>query len=127
MEEGEVLVAVAYAREPADEELVPALTVLCGAPLRLRYDPGPDDGGVDWTGQTATFEFGFGDRQLERELIYEAIDGNWTTSLAGGDDLLAALEAGSTVTVLMPNGGLPENTFSLAGSTAAIRQLQRSC
>jgi hypothetical protein len=127
-EGGEELVAVAYSREPADNELVPALTIMCGSPLWLRYDPGPEQGAtVDWTGQTANFEFGFGDRTVERELRYEAMDGNWTTQLGAGDELLAAIEAGADVVVLMANGGLPETTFSLRGSSAAIKEVRGSC
>jgi hypothetical protein len=127
-EGGEQLVAVAYVREPQGEELVPALTVVCGSPLWLRYDPGPGEGEtIDWSGQTATFEFTVGDKHIERELQFEEMDANWSTELTSGDELLAAIEAGSEVTVLMPNGGLPEHTFSLRGSSAAIRDVRNAC
>jgi hypothetical protein len=127
-ERGEELVAVVYSREAGDDEYVPAITVMCGDPLWLRYDPGPEaDDAIDWTGQAATFEFGFGDQHLERELQYEAMDGNWTSVLADRDELLAAIEAGSDVKILMPNGGLPENTFSLAGASAAIAEVRAAC
>jgi hypothetical protein len=127
-EGGEQLVAVVYSQPPGDDLLTPALTIMCGDPLWLRYDPGPGKGeSVDWSGQAATFEFGFGDARIERELQYEAMDGNWTTELADGDAVLAAIESGSEVTVLMANGGLPENTFSLRGSTAAIKDVRGAC
>ncbi len=127
-ERGEELVAVVYSQPPADDVLTPAITIMCGEPLWLRYDPGPEEGQpVDWTGQTATFEFGFGDTRIERELQYEAMDGNWTTQLASADEILKAIEAGSEVTVLMSNGGLPENTFSLKGSSAAIKDVRGAC
>lgn len=127
-EGGEELVAVAYSREPAGDEIVPALTIMCGSPLWLRYDPGPQEGEtVDWSGQTADFEFTFGDQHLERVLQFEEMDGNWTTELTAGDPLLAAIEGGSEVTVLMPTGGLPENTFSLKGSSAAIKEVRSAC
>jgi hypothetical protein len=127
-EGGESLVAVAYSREASGDELVPALTVTCGNPLSLRYDPGAAEGEpVDWTGQTATFAFDFGDSRIERELLFEAMDANWSTRLPAGDRLLTALEAGAEVTILMPGGGLPEVTFSLRGSTAAIAEVRGWC
>jgi len=125
-EGGEQLVAVAYTREAGDEELVPALTVMCGDPLWLRYEPGLN--GVDETdrsGQTASFSFSFGQGSIERVLQYEAMDGNWTTMLEAGDELLAALQAGKEVAV--SGGELPEQVFSLRGATAAIRDVRRSC
>lgn len=128
-EAGERLVAVAYSRTPGDaEELVPSLAIMCGKPLSLRYDAGPDEGQpVDRTGQVAIFEFGFGAQRFERELQYEAMDGDWAVTLAAADEILRAIEAGSEVTVLMPNGGLPENSFSLQGSRAAIQEVRGSC
>lgn len=128
MEEGEALVAAVYGAPPSDDVITPAIAILCGDPMMLRYDPGPGTGDdVDWSGQTATFEFAIGDTQIERELIYEAVDGNWTTSLEDGDPLFAALMGGSEVSVVMTGGGLPENVFSLEGSAAAIQQVRASC
>ncbi len=124
-EGGEELVAAVTARVAAGDELVPTLAIMCG--FWLRYDPGPIAGDVDWTGQSATFEFDFGDRSLERELNYEAMDGMFAASLRTDDPLIDALQAGTSVTVLMPNGGIDEQTFSLAGSAAAIDELGRSC
>jgi hypothetical protein len=126
-ERGEELVAVVYSRPPEANEIVPAITILCGDPLWLRYDPGPQGDEVDWTGQHATFEFGFGDKQIERELVYEAMDGNWAIQLASSDEILSAIEAGSEVTILMPGGGLDAQTFSLRGSRAAIQEVRDSC
>ena len=70
--------------------------------------------------------FDFGGTVIERELRYEAMDGMFATSLTAGDPLLEAIRAGSQVTVRSP-AGLPDNTFSLVGSTAAIAEMRRSC
>lgn len=128
LEEGEALVAAVYSTPPDEETITPSIAILCGDPLRLRNDPGSATGeGTDWTGQTARFEFRIGDRHFERELRYEAMDGNWATQLGAGDPLIAGLEAGAEVSVVMTGGGLPENLFSLEGSSAAIREVRAAC
>jgi hypothetical protein len=37
------------------------------------------------------------------------------------------IQAGDELVVLMPNGGLGENRFSLQGSSAAIAEMRKSC
>lgn len=131
MEEGEMLVASVTSVPAKDDELVPTLALMCGGDrntYRLRYDPGPQpDDTVDWTGQSATFEFSSGQEHIERELQFEAMDGMWAISVASDDPLIGAIEAGDELLVLMPNGGLSENTFSLKGSSAAIAEMRKSC
>jgi hypothetical protein len=130
MEEGEMLVASVTSVPEKEDELVPTLALMCGGDrqFRLRYDPGPQpDDTVDWTGQSATFEFSSGQEHIERELQFEAMDGMWATSVASDDPLIGAIEAGDELLVLMPSGGLSENTFSLKGSSAAIAEMRKSC
>ena len=125
-ESGEELVAAVRSYEPDAAALAPTLAVMCG--LQLRYDPGPaTDPDVDWTGRSATLAFDFGNRTVERELRFEALDGMFATPLGAADTLLEAIRAGAQVTVRLPAGGLPENTFSLSGSSAAIAEMRRSC
>jgi hypothetical protein len=125
-EAGEVLVAAARSHEPESEAFAPTLAILCG--LHLRYDPGPDiDSSIDWTGRTAVLAFDFGDTVIERELQYEAMDAMFAAPLDAADPLAEAIREGSLLTVRSPTGQLPENTFSLAGSTAAIAEMRRSC
>ena len=40
---------------------------------------------------------------------------------------LSVIQAGDALVVLMPNGGLGENRFSLKGSSAAIAEMRKSC
>lgn len=123
---GERLVAAVRSHEPDDAGVAPTLAVSCGP--HLRYDPGPDaDPEIDWTGRGARLTFDFGGRTLERDLVYEANDAMFATALGGDDALLDAIMAGAEVTVRAPAGRLPVNTFSLAGSTAAIGEMRRSC
>jgi hypothetical protein len=124
-EGGEENVAALSNAAPAGDELVPTLALMCG--FYLRYDPGPIDGSADWTGQTASFEFDFGERSIERVLQYEAMDGMFAAPLEPGDPLVRAIETGTEVTVLMPNGGIEAQSFSLRGSAAAIAEMRRSC
>lgn len=125
-EGGEELVAAVGAKAPAGDELAPTLAVMCG--LYLRYDPDP--GGqaqYEWLDRSATFSFDFGGTAIARELQFEAMDGMFSTRVSEGDPLLAALEAGTAVTVRLTEGGLPDNSFSLAGSAAAIAEVRRAC
>lgn len=125
-EEGEQLVAAVRSFEPEPEAFAPTLAVLCG--LTLRYDPGPaSDPDIDWTGRSVLLAFDFGGSTIERELRYEAMDGMFAMSIGANDALLDAIRAGAQVTVRLPDGGLPENTFSLSGSTAAIAEMRRNC
>lgn len=125
-EGGEVLVAAARSYEPEAEAFAPTLAIMCG--LHLRYDPGPGgDEGTDWTGRSATLSFDFGTSVIERELQYEAMDGMFAIALASGDPLVEAIRDGTQVTVRSLAGELPDNTFSLAGSTSAIAEMRRSC
>jgi hypothetical protein len=131
MEEGELLVASVTSVPEKDDVLVPTLALMCsgeGNSYRLRYDPGPQpDDSMDWTGQAATFEFSSGQEHIERELQFEAMDGMWAVTIERDDPLMGVIEAGDELLVLMPNGGVSENTFSLKGSTAAIAEMRRSC
>ena len=123
-EAGERLVAAVRSYEPEPEALAPTLALMCG--LNLRYDPGASlDDGVDWTGQTARLSFDFGNEIITRELQYEAMDGMFATEISADDPLVAAIRAGTLVTVRGEE--LPENTFSLAGSTASLAEMRRSC
>lgn len=127
-EGGEELVAVVYARLAHDGEAEPALIVVCGDPFGLRYDPGPGgDESIDWLDRSGTFAFNFGGETIERDLQYQAMDATFAAELESGDPLLGAIEAGSTVTVSLPVGGLPDNRFSLKGSKAAIGELRADC
>lgn len=130
MEEGEMLVASVTSAVPSGDELVPTLALMCGAPgeYYLRYDAGPSpDDSMDWEGQSATFEFSSGQEHIERELQFEAMDGMWAMPLPVDDPLMGVIEAGDELLVLMPNGGVNENTFSLKGSSKAIAEVRKSC
>ena len=129
-EVGERLVASVASVVPKDDELAPTLGLMCGGRgnYRVLYDPGsqPDDT-TDWTGQSATFEFSSGQERIERKLQFEALDAMWATSIPADDPLVSVIQAGDELVVLMPNGGLGENRFSLKGSSAAIAEMRKSC
>lgn len=130
LEEGEALVASVSIGSGEGDEIVPTLALMCAdkGAYNLRYDAGPQpDDSMDWTGQSATFEFSAGGAHVERELDFEALDGMWATTVAITDPLVRLIEANSELVVLMPNGGVGANTFTLKGSSRAIAQMRASC
>ena len=132
MEEGEMLVASVTSAPENDDELVPTLALMCGGePCVYRHTLRPRSAALTtaWTGRgnRRRSRSARGVKQVERELQFEAMDAMWATSVAADDPLVAMIQKGSELTVLMPGGGIGGNTFSLRGSTAAIAEMRKSC
>jgi hypothetical protein len=100
------------------------LILTCLGQLRLSYDLGPSGPELQ-PGISGSFEFSAGGKTATRELNLEAMYNYFVLPLTPTDPVLAMLGATGEVTVSSAEYG--ENSFTLKGSSKAIRKVLASC
>ena len=119
-EGGSVLTASVCGGSKSDAHLMLACF---GKPV-LSYDLGAAGQQLE-PGISGSFTFKGGDKSVTRKLDLEAMYNYFTIELSKDDPLLALLRAKGDVTVTSDKYG--ENSFPLAGSSAAIGQVLAQC
>jgi hypothetical protein len=119
-EGGSVLMAWVCGGPKADAQLM--LTCL-GKPT-LSYDLGAAGQQLE-PGISASFVFKAGGKAVTRKLDLEAMYNYFTVQLESADPLLALLRSKGEITVA--SGKYGENSFPLAGSSAAIGKVLAQC
>ena len=100
------------------------LTCISGAPFDLTYDLGDTDLELD-PGTTATFTLAAGGKSATQEFQLQAMDNTFIAELKKGSPVLPLLHAKGNVVVSAAKYG--SNSFTLAGSGAAIAKLMAHC
>jgi hypothetical protein len=119
-EGGSVMMAWVCGGPKADAQLM--LTCL-GKPT-LSYDLGAAGQQLE-PGISASFVFKAGGKAVTRKLDLEAMYNYFTVQLESADPLLALLRSKGEITVA--SGKYGENSFPLAGSSAAIGKVLAQC
>ncbi|UVK41681.1 hypothetical protein LHFGNBLO_004856 [Mesorhizobium sp. AR10] len=119
-EGGSVLTASVCGGPKADAHLM----LTCFGKPTLSYDLGPTGQELE-PGINASFVFKAGGKAVTKTLQLEAMYNYFTVQLDSADPLLALLRAKGEVTVAADKYG--ENSFPLAGSSAAIGKVLAEC
>lgn len=119
-EGGSVLTASVCGGPKADANLMLA----CFDKPVLSYDLGAAGQALE-PGISGSFVFKAGDKAVTKKLDLEAMYNYFTVQLESADPLLALLRAKGEVTVTSDKYG--ENSFPLAGSSAAIGKVLAQC
>lgn len=100
------------------------LTLACFGKPTLSYDLG-DTGPQLEPSISASFTFKAGGKTVTKTLQLEEMYNNFTVELGSADPMLALLRSKGEVTVV--SGKYGENSFPLAGSSAAIGKVLAQC
>ena len=119
-EGGKVLTASVCGGPKADAHLM----LVCFEKPVLSYDLGAAGQQLE-PGNSASFTFKGGEKSVTKKLDLEAMYNYFTTELSKDDPLLALLRGKGDVTVTSDKYG--ENSFPLAGSSAAIGKVLAQC
>ena len=119
-EGGSVLTASVCGGPKADAHLM----LVCFDKPVLSYDMGPSGQQLE-PGISGSFTFKGADKSVSKKLDLEAMYNYFTIELSKDDPLLTLLRAKGDVTVTSDKYG--ENSFPLAGSSAAIGKVLAQC
>jgi len=102
----------------------PRLSFTCFYQASLRYLPSGDFGAPDLA---LDFDFSTEDEAATIAMRYEEMDGAFAAYFGKTDKVIALLESGSDLLLRSADGSVPPQSFSLAGSKAAIETVLTAC
>lgn len=123
-EGGEVLTARACSTDRPDAWLM--LGCFSGS-VFVRYDLGVGAEASPALDEVTDVTFSTGSDSVTLALSYLAMDGTHAADAGIDDPLIQLLRAGETVTITDVPGRYPTRSFSLKGSSAALRELVADC
>jgi hypothetical protein len=103
---------------------VPRLSFICGTEAGLRYLPSVDIGSPNLS---VDFAFSTEKEEITLAMQYEAMDGAFGAYFAKTDKIIGLLQGGSDLLIRSSDAGIPPQTFTLAGSSAAIEKVLAGC
>lgn len=114
----------AYVESEAPNVWVPRLSFICGTEAGLRYLPTVDIGAPDLS---VDFTFSTEKEEITLAMHYEAMDGAFGAYFGKNDRIVGLLQGGSNLLIRSSDPGVPPQTFTLAGSSAAIKSVLAGC
>lgn len=114
----------AYVESEAPNVWVPRLSFICGTEAGLRYLPSVDAGAPD-----TAIDFAFSNEtdEITLPMQYEAMDGAFGAYFAKDAEIIGLLKSGVDLLIRSSDASVPPQTFSLAGSSAAIDKVLAGC
>ncbi len=117
-------VLTAYVDGQGSGTYPPRLSFTCFDQASLRYLPSGDFGSRD---MPLDFDFSTEDETATLAMQYEEMDGAFAAYFGKTEKAIAMLQSGSDLLVRSADGSVPPQTFSLAGSKAAIETVLAAC
>lgn len=123
-EGGPVLAASSCATDAPDVYM----TLYCAVDtVLLRYDMANGAETDPELDQQQQVTFDFGDAQITLQLQFEAMDGQFATSVPAVDPFVTLLASGTTMRASPADVSYPTRRFGLAGSASALSTLLAQC
>lgn len=114
----------AYVEGDAPGAYPPRLSFICGDEAGLRYLPANEAGMPD---MAIDFAFSTESAEIMVPMQYEAMDGAFGAYFPKTGEIIGLLKGGVDLLVRSADGSVPPQTFSLAGSRAAIDKVLAAC